>query len=241
MAPGVFAKSPRMKTIALLLLASLPVLAADEIVFTCETLDGWQKPGAWQVAGGVKLNETNNNLLVAEPGKGVLVNGPTGRTTDLVTTQEFGDVEVHAEFCISKKSNSGIYFMGRYEVHIYDSLGVTNAPYPGIECGGIYPYRNAERQPMSGHSPRVNVSKAPGEWQSFDVIFRAPRFDSAGHKIADAKFEKVVHNGTVIHENVSVTRATSGGFGGAEKAAGPLRLQGDHGPVAYRNVRIRPL
>ena len=55
MAPGVFAKSPRMKTIALLLFASLPVLAADEIVFTCETLDGWQKPGAWQVAGGVKL------------------------------------------------------------------------------------------------------------------------------------------------------------------------------------------
>lgn len=230
-----------MKTIALLLLASLPALAADEIVITCDSLAGWQKPGAWQVAGGVTLNDTNQHLFVAAPGQGVLVNGATGRTTDLVTTQEFGDVEVHIEFNVSKKSNAGAYFMGRYEVQIYDSHGVTNAPYPGIECGGIYPYRNAERTPLAGHSPRVNVSKAPGEWQSFDVIFRAPRFDADGKKIADAKFEKVIHNGTVIHENVSVARATSGGFGGAEKALGPLRLQGDHGPIAYRNIRIRPL
>lgn len=232
-----------MKTTAfvLLLVFATTSFAADEIVFDCSTLAGWQKTGDWQVVGDVKLNATNDRVFVSQSGTGVLFNGAKGRTGDLVTTQEFGDVEVHVEFCVSKKSNSGVYYMGRYETQIYDSFGVEKDQYPGIECGGIYPWRNKDRAPMEGHSPRVNVSKAPGVWQSFDVIFRAPRFDANGKKTANAKFEKVVHNATVIHENVEVSRSTSGGFGGDEKATGPLRLQGDHGPIAYRNIRIRPL
>jgi hypothetical protein len=87
----------------------------------------------------------------------------------------------------------------------------------------------------------VNASRPPGEWQSFDVIFRAPRFDASGVKIANAKFVKVVHNGQVIHENIEVRGPTRGARFGDEKSAGPLLLQGDHGPVAYRNVRILPL
>jgi hypothetical protein len=109
--------------------------------------------------------------------------------------------------------------------------------YPGIECGGIYP-RWINEANVEGHSPRVNASKPPGEWQSFDIDFRAPRFDAGGKKIENARVVKVVHNGKLIHENVELKGPTRGGMANDEKAVGPLRLQGDHGPVAYRNIRI---
>ena len=86
---------------------------------------------------------------------------------------------------------------------------------------------------------RVNASKPPGEWQCFDVIYRAPRFDSAGHKTRNASFEKVSHNGTTVQENIELLGPTRVGL--PEQARGPLRLQGDHGPVAYRNLRVRPI
>lgn len=231
-----------MKTLASIvsvLVASLPAFAADEVVFNCESLDGWQKAGKWVTASAVALNTANDRLFVIEPGKGILVNGPTGKTGDLMTKQEFGDCEIHVEFCVSKKSNSGVYVMGRYEVQIYDSFGVAKEAYPGLECGGIYP-RWANRN-FEGHSPRVNASKPAGEWQSFDITFRAPRFDAGGKKIENAKFVKVVHNGMVVHENVELTGPTRGNIPGPEVATGPLRFQGDHGPVAYRNIRIKPL
>ena len=141
---------------------------------------------------------------------------------------------------MSKHSNSGVYLMGRYEVQIYDSFGVERDQYPGIECGGIYP-RWINEQNVEGHSPRVNASKPPGEWQAFDITFRAPRFDATGKKIANAKFVKVRHNGKVIHENVELKGVTRGAISEDERAIGPLRLQGDHGPVAYRNLRVKPL
>ncbi len=83
-------------------------------------------------------------------------------------------------------------------------------------------------------------SRPPFQWQSYDIIFRAPRFDADGNKIANARFERVVHNGQVVHEDVELSGPTRGAFSG-EVAVGPLRLQGDHGPIAYRNIRIRPL
>jgi hypothetical protein len=232
----------RMKTFVLaasLLFATLSSFAADEVVFDCNSLDGWQKTGAWVTAGSVALNKTNERLFAIEPGNGIIVNGPGGRAVELLTKHEFGDCEVHVEFCIAKKSNSGVYLMGRYEVQVYDSFGVEKEAYPGLECGGIYP-RWANRN-FEGHSPRVNASKPPGEWQSFDITFRAPRFDADGKKIENAKFVKVVHNGAVVHENVELTGPTRAAISGTEAAAGPLRLQGDHGPVAYRNIRIKPL
>jgi len=169
------------------------------------------------------------------------VNGPKGVTRDLLTEAEWGDMEAHIEFCIPSKSNSGIYFMGRYEVQVYDSFGVAKDKYPGIECGGIYPRWTQARGEFEGHSPRVNVSKPPGEWQSFEVIFRAPRFDADGRKTAHAKFVKVVHNGQIIHENIEVTGPTRAAHYEDEKPTGPLMVQGDHGPVAYRSLRIRPV
>jgi sugar phosphate isomerase/epimerase len=171
------------------------------------------------------------------------VNGDEGRTSDLVTREEWGDVEVHVEFLVPKGSNSGVYLMGRYEVQVLDSFGVAKSDYPGNECGGIYP-RWLDGTNVGGRSPRVNASRPPGEWQSFDVLFRAPRFDAAGRKTAHARFVKVVHNGITVHENVDVTgptRAARYEDEAREGPRGPLQLQGDHGPVAYRNLRLRPV
>jgi hypothetical protein len=168
------------------------------------------------------------------------VNGDKGKTGHLISSEEFGDVELHIEFCLAKKSNSGVYLMGRYEVQIYDSYAVENDLYPGIECGGIYPRWIAEHN-VEGHSPRVNASKPAGEWQTFDIVFRAPRFDAAGNKIANATFVRVQHNGKTIHKNVELKGPTRAGLFEDEKAAGPLMLQGDHGPIAYRNLTVRKL
>ncbi len=90
------------------------------------------------------------------------------------------------------------------------------------------------------HPPRVNASRAPGQWQTFDIIFCAPRFDKNGRKISNARFEKVVHNGIAVHEDVELTGPTRASAYNDEKPFGPLMLQGDHGPVAYRNIRIAP-
>jgi hypothetical protein len=133
--------------------------------------------------------------------------------------------------------------MGRYEIQVLDSFGKKEAAYS--DCGGIYqrwdPKRGKGQEGFEGHAPRVNAAKAPGEWQTFDVVFRAPRFDAKGAKTANAKFVKVVHNGQVVHEDVEVTGPTRAATFEDEKPTGPLMLQGDHGPVAYRNILIRPL
>ncbi|MCZ7637199.1 MAG: DUF1080 domain-containing protein [Verrucomicrobia bacterium] len=84
----------------------------------------------------------------------------------------------------------------------------------------------------------------PGEWQTFDITFTAPRFDATGRKTAPARFVQVRHNGRLIHENVALTGPTRAAVWESErdeKPTGPLMLQGDHGPVAYRNLRLRPL
>ena len=99
----------------------------------------------------------------------------------------------------------------------------------------------AKGKGFEGHGPKVNASLAPGKWQTFDVIFRAPRFDASGKKIANAKFVKVVHNGKVVHENVDLTGPTRAAMFGNENAVGPIMLQGDHGPVAYRSIRIKSI
>jgi hypothetical protein len=191
----------------------------------------------WQEVGSVALDKNDPKKLVTEPGKGILFS-PGGKTEYLLTKEKYVDVEVHVEFMIPKDSNSGVYFCGSHEVQILDSFGVEKPTYPGNACGGIYPewVHNAN---VRGHNPRVNASKPPGEWQTFDVVYRAPRFDATGKKIANARFVKVVHNGQVVQEDVEVFGTTRSGL--PEKAAGPLRIQGDHGAVAIRNIQIKPL
>jgi hypothetical protein len=201
----------------------------------------WREPhGQWMMVGETATDPHDAKRLTWKPGAGVALNGQEGRTVDLVTAKEFGDIEAHIEFMIPKGSNSGVYFMGRYEIQVYDSFSVAKDKYPGIECGGIYP-RWIDNQNVGGHSPRVNASLPPGQWQTFDVIFRAPRFDQGGKKTHNARFVKVVHNDKVIHENVEAGGPTRAAIDSDEKPTGPIMLQGDHGPVAYRNVRVRSL
>ncbi len=197
--------------------------------------------GEWQIVGDVFKNPDNEKLLSSKAGKGVIVNGPTGRTSHLFSKAEFGDCIAHIEFMVPKESNSGVYFMSRYEIQVLDSWQ-KESDYAGNECGGIYQRWDDNRTPQGyeGHSPRVNASRAPGEWQSFDVVFRAPRFDKEGQKISNARFEKVVHNGAIVHEDVELTGPTRASAYNDEKPTGPLMLQGDHGPVAYRNIWLAP-
>jgi hypothetical protein len=216
-------------------------LAEDKVSLIGDDLSAWREDaGDWRIVGDVKLDPADPAKFVAVEGTGAAVNGPTGRTKHLVSKHEHGDVEARIEFVVPKGSNSGVYFQGRYEIQILDSWGVPPEKLQHGDCGGIYE-RWGPQGGYEGHPPRVNASLPPGQWQSFDVIFRAPRFDADGRKIANARFVKVVHNGKVIHENVEVTGPTRAAMFGDEKPTGPLMLQGDHGPVAYRNVWIRPL
>ena len=226
---------------AVLALASAFTFGADRTqrLFDGKDLAGWRTPtGTWSVVKDVSLDPADPKKFVLVPGQGVIVNSAASHTVDLITQAEFGDMEVHVEFCIAKHSNSGVYLMGRYEMQIYDSFGVEKDQYPGIECGGIYP-RWINEKDVEGHSPLVNASKPPGQWQTFDITFRAPRFDASGKKIANARVVKFVHNGKVIHENVEFNGPTREPIAEDEKPTGPIRLQGDHGPVAYRNLRVK--
>jgi len=222
------------------LLAAEPGAPGNGSLFNGRDLSGWQAPtGTWSVVSAVALDPANPKGFVSTPGEGVLVNTLSGKGVDFKTEVEFGDSQIHVEFCVAKDSNSGVYVQGRYEVQILDSHGKANV---GVhDCAAIYErWKDAEKKGYEGTAPSVNASKAPGEWQSFDITFTAPRFDSTGKKTANAKFVKVVHNGTVVHENIELTGPTRGG-GDSEKATGPIRLQGDHGPVAFRNLTVKPL
>ena len=230
---------------ALLFFPSL--LGAAELawidLFAGKSLDALKgKTAEWAVAESVQLDPKNPKKLTFKPGSGVLVNGEKGRAPDLLSKESFGDVELHLEFLIPKGSNSGVKFHAHYEIQIFDSYGVKELT--GADCGGIYP--RAEATPKYHHidkgvPPKVNACKEPGEWQTLDVIFLAPRFDADGKKTANAKIVKATLNGKLIHENQELQWPTGANWKNKEVATGPILLQGDHGPVAFRNIRVRPL
>jgi hypothetical protein len=202
----------------------------------------WKDATGWQTARAVALDPSNPRRLTAEPGTGLIVT--QGRGHDLLSKQSFGDVEVLAEFLIPARSNSGVKLMGLYEIQITDSAGVPAGKLTGDHCGGIYP--RAEQKPRyhhidQGFAPRVNAAKPAGEWQTLDITFTAPRFDATGKKTVNATFVKVLLNGQLVHEGRDVGTPTGHAYVKPEVPAGPLLLQGDHGPVAFRNVRVRPL
>jgi len=221
--------------------SAMPAGEKDWIELT--DLESWRKPDKeWLLADKVGIDADNPRLLSVKEGTSILVNGRKGRARDLFSKQAFGDIEVHLEFLIPKGSNSGVKLQGLYEIQICDSWGVKEPK--GSDCGGIYP--RAELKPKyhyldKGVPPRVNACKRPGEWQTLDIRFQTPRFDAAGKKSINARFIKVVLNGQTIHDNVEVLTPTGHAWHNKEIATGPLLLQGDHGPVAFRNVRVRPL
>lgn len=174
-----------------------------------------------------------------QDGKGILLNMNTESIKDnLITNFEHGDIELELEVMLPKGSNSGIFMQGRYEVQLYDSWGVKDPKFSDI--GGIY--RNWEKEPdkiYMGKAPLINAAKAPGLWQKMKISFQAPRFNANGEKIANAKFISVELNGVKIHDNVEVPKLTGAPIENNEKPFGPLMIQGDHGPVAFRNIRYR--
>jgi hypothetical protein len=220
------------RILPLSLLAALTAFAGEP--FNGKDLTNWnakdQSKNKWTV-GEAAMSAANPALLEIKTGGASIINNVTGHNQgcDLSTQEKFGDVRIELELMVPKGSNSGIYVMGEYEVQVFDSHGVAK-PGPG-DMGAIY----------SASVPKVNASKAPGEWQKYVIEFRAPRFDAAGAKTENAKFLKVELNGTAIHENVEMKGPTPGGLTGKEAATGPLMFQGDHGAVAYRNIKITPL
>ncbi|MEO9513885.1 MAG: family 16 glycoside hydrolase [Flavobacteriaceae bacterium] len=202
------------------------------------------KGSNWKIVGRSISDFTKKHDFQLEKGTGVLVNtGLEEENTHLFSAFDHGDMELDIEFMMPKGSNSGIYFQSRYEIQLLDSWKVEHVS--SQDCGSIY-QRWDETKPegekgYEGHPPTENASKAPGLWQHYHIKFRAPRFDANGTKIENARFEEVVHNGVKIHENVEVTgptRSASAEFN-AELALAPLMIQGDHGPVAFRNIKYK--
>ena len=103
---------------------------------------------------------------------------------------------------LAKGSNSGVYLQGLYEMQILDSWGTTE-PLTSSDLGGIY-HQWIDNRGVGGSAPRVNAARRPGEWQSYQAWFRAPRFDAAGKKIEPARFLRVLLNGQLVQQDVDV-------------------------------------
>jgi hypothetical protein len=154
----------------------------------------------------------------------------TPNRRDISSKQEFGDCYLHVEFCepLTSSGNSGVGMEGRYEVQILNSYGKQPEAH---ECGAFY----------SQTPPRVIASKPAGQWQTFDIFFRAPRFD-AGGKLVEKARATVYHNDILIHEDAEIQGPTGIQYEQykGEVPKGPIVLQGDHDTVLFRNVWILP-
>ncbi len=206
-------------------------------------LSAFKNPSkSWQIVSGVRADLAKPNSLKFNEGVGVLLNLPDKRNKgeDLYTIEEYGDVDIELEYLIAPGSNSGIYLQGRYEIQLADTWGAKNIR--SGSNGGIYE-RWDDSKPdgqkgYSGYAPRQNASRAPGVWQKLRISFQAPRFDGSGNKTQNGVILRVDMNGITIHDNVELTGVTRGSMSADEKAMGPLRIQGDHGPIAFRNIKI---
>jgi len=189
---------------------------ADAIVlFDGSDMDEWNK--SWKIADGYM--EVN--------GKG-----------SISTKKTFGDCQLHLEFATpgevkgngQGRGNSGIHFMGVFEVQILDSY--ENQTYPDGQCASLY----------GQCPPLVNASRGPGEWQTYDIVFKAPKFD--GDDLSSPASVTVFHNGICVHaerEFIGLTRHRDVAKYTNKKTTGPIGIQ-DHGnPMRFRNVWVRPL
>ncbi len=197
---------------------------ADAVVlFDGTNLDAWQtpdggKPG-WRVADGV---------LETVPGTGLIR-----------TRAEFGDVQLHVEWAAPDppvgqgqgRGNSGVFLMGQFEIQVLDSYQANT--YADGQAGALY----------GQYPPLANASRPPGQWQSYDIAFRRPRFDAAGALTEPARIT-VFHNGILIQNNEEAFGPTSWikwkPYAGLP-SRGPLALQDHDHPVRYRNLWIRDL
>ena len=143
---------------------------------------------------------------------GVLSSPRSG--SNLITDRTFGDFKLHVEFRYPKESNSGVYLRGRHEVQIQDDYG--NTPW-NDRFSGIYGFI----------TPSVIAAKPAGEWQTYDITLIG-------------RLVTVVANGKQVISNAEIPGITGGALDSNEGAPGPIFLQGDHGPVEYRNIVFTP-
>ena len=194
-------------------------------LFDGGNLDAWESgkgdgaPAPWKIEDGA---------MTIAPGRG-----------GIRTKRSFGDVQLHVEFRSPKeikghgqnRGNSGVFLMGRYEVQVLDSHD--NQTYVNGQAGAVY----------KQHPPLVNASRPPGEWQSYDIIWIAPRFGPAGELLSPARVT-VLHNGVLVQHDVALKGPTVyRGVPAYAPHAGklPIELQ-DHGEsVSYRNIWVREL
>ena len=186
-------------------------------LFNGRDLTGWKS-----IHGGDAKWRVENGVLTVEP-----------RSGNIYSEIPHGDALIHIEWLEPDmpdkvgqlKANSGIFMQGRYELQVLDSYGVEN---PDMhDCGGIY----------GQFAPLMNACKPPMTWQTYDIIFRAPRFDDAGNVTEHARVT-ILQHGLPIHNNCELPRACPGGLFHQtdEVAEGPLMLQ-DHGdPISFRNI-----
>jgi len=248
---GIYAQNVQMKTLPLDDLSAFQEQAGNWMIVGSVTMDPnvdihHQEAEAQESKKKKKKSkktkpesEAQQGPVRYQAGTGVLLNMNDDTIKDhLLTSWEHGDILLELEVMMPKGSNSGIYLQGRYEIQLLDSWGVKNPRYGDI--GGIY--RNWETEPgkiYMGKAPLTNAAKAPGLWQKMKIAFQAPKFDDSGKKVANARFVYVDLNGERIHENVEVPLPTGGPVENNEVAKGPIMIQGDHGPVAFRNIRYR--
>jgi len=168
-------------------------------------------PLGWKIAP--------NGMLTIVPGTGWAM-----------TQKKFLSMRLHVEFRIpliptargQARGNSGVHLQGRYEVQILDSYGLDGVD---NECGAIYKVA----------APSINMCAPPLQWQTYDIVFHAARYDRQGRKIAAVRIS-VVHNGVAIHENVEIPGSTAHAPISETPERGPIILQ-DHGsPVQFRNI-----
>jgi hypothetical protein len=153
---------------------------------------------------------------------------------DIVSKETFGDAHIHVEWrepdmpdCVGqRKGNSGVYIQGCYELQVLDSYGEPEIK--SNHCGGFYML----------YCPRVNACRPALEWQTYDIYFRAPRFNEAGEVTENAR-ATILQNGICIHNNIELYDTTHGGVGREKVAKGPILLQDHyHDPVSYRNIWV---
>ena len=198
---------------------TVPAASNDKkiVLFDGSRTDEWKTtngaPANWPVVNGV-----------LEVGVG-----------EIETRRTFQDFQLHVEFWIlqfppnvtgQKRGNSGVFLQNRYEVQILDSFGLR--PTTG-DCGAIYNQR----------APNHNACTRPETWQTFDITFRAARFDSSGRKTDNARVT-IVQNGATIHSNVELTDWTSGGGAPESRDAGSIKLQNHGDKIRFRNLWIIP-
>ncbi len=209
------------------------------VLFNGKDLDNWVAKGAkdekdkgkWET-GTAAMSSENPKLLVNKGGSGEMINlaAKHGQSLDLYSkVNDLGDCRIELELMVPRGSNSGVYVMGEYEIQVLDSWG--RRQMGSGDMGAVY----------GASPPPFNACKKPGQWQEYVIEVQAPRFDSSRKKVENAKLLKVELNGDVLHRDLVMKSQTPGGVFGREAPTGCLMFQGNHGPVAYRNIIVKPL